>query len=153
MVSRRKVIPVIGIVSILFLAMNLPFFIGNPVLWIQSIFAPMTDPMFPLGVGIVTIVTGELVNIQSSLPFTVIELSALITSVIWYTRNCRRYPNTGPILAILPLFFAWRSLWPYFFYTNIIALAGILANEYGNNKVGPKISRVSHSGNDLIHTE
>jgi hypothetical protein len=30
------------------------------------------------------------------------------------------------ILPILPLFFAWRSLWPYFFYVDIIMLAVVM---------------------------
>jgi len=46
-------------------------------------------------------------------------------------RYCLRYPHTGPLLAVLPLFFAWRSLWPYFFYADVIILAAIIVNEYG----------------------
>jgi hypothetical protein len=30
------------------------------------------------------------------------------------------------------LFFAWRSLWPYFFYFDIIILAAVLTDEYGS---------------------
>jgi len=126
MISRRKVLPVIVITGSIFIAMNFPFFLNDPELWIRSIFAPMTDPMFPVGVGIITVVTGGLLNIQSSLPFTIMELAVMAASIIWYAKNCRRYPNTAPILAVLPLFFAWRSLWPYFYYANIIMLAGVL---------------------------
>ena len=32
-------------------------------------------------------------------------------------------------MAVLPLFFAWRSLWTYFFYIGLIILASILINE------------------------
>jgi hypothetical protein len=54
-----------------------------------------------------------------------------VLAVVWYFRYCRRYPHTGPILATLPLFFAWRSMWPYFYYTGIIVLAAVLIDEYG----------------------
>ncbi len=135
MVSHRKVLPVLTIIAAIFLAMNLPFFVGDPVLWIRSVFAPMTDPMFPIGVGIVTVVTGGLLDIHSSLPFTIIELAVMAASIVWFGKNCRKYPNTAPLLAILPLFFAWRSLWPYFYYANVITLAGILANEYGEKQL------------------
>lgn len=134
MVSRRKVIPVVAIVGAIFVVMNLPFFIGDPELWIRSIFAPMTHPMFPVGVGIITVVTGGIIPVQSSLPFTIIELAVMAGSIIWYAKNCRRFPNTAPILAVLPLFFAWRSLWPYFYYANIIMFAGVLANEFGDDR-------------------
>lgn len=130
--KRWKILPVIGIMIATFLAMNLPFLISDPKFWIRSVLAPMTDPMFPIGVGTITFVTGGLIDIRSSLPFAIIELLVMIGSIVWYFRNCRRYPNTGPILAVLPLFFAWRSLWPYFFYANILVLAGILVNEYGH---------------------
>jgi hypothetical protein len=128
-----KVFTVVGIVAIIFLAMNLPFFAGDPKLMIRSILAPMLDPMFPVGVGVVTIVTGGLADIRSSVPFTILELGVMAAAIVWYFKNCRRYPHTGPILAILPLFFAWRSLWPYFFYADIIVLAGMLANEDTND--------------------
>jgi hypothetical protein len=133
--ERWKIIPVVGIMISIFLALNLPFFVGDPKLWLRSIWAPMIDPMFPIGVGIITVVTGGLMDIQSSLIFTALELSVLIAAIVWYFINCRRYPNTGPILAILPLFFAWRSLWPYFYYANIIVLAGVLVNEYGRDRL------------------
>ena len=126
---RWKAFPVIGIIALIFLGMNLPFFAGDPKLMIRSIFAPMLDPMFPVGVGVVTIVTGGLADIRSSLPFTILELGVMAGAIGWYAKNCRRFPHTGPILAVLPLFFAWRSLWPYFFHADIILLAGILANE------------------------
>ena len=77
-------------------------------------------------------------DIRTSTPFTVAELLVMIGAMVWYFVYCRRYPNTGPILAVLPLFFAWRSLWPYFFYVNIIVLAGVLVHEYPKGAVTPE---------------
>ena len=127
----KKVSAVIAIVSLVFFVTNSPFIIRDPGLWLASLAAPMTDNLFPLGVGVISLVTGGILNIQSPLIFSVLEIIIGIIVVIWYYRNCLKYPHIGPLLAILPLFFAWRSLWPYFFYFDIIILAAILTNEYG----------------------
>ena len=127
-VPFKKLLYVTAIIAAVFLAMNLPFAVRDPRLWFTSLMSPMTDPMFPLGVGVVTLVTGGVLGIRSSLPFTIAELLVFAIVLVWYYRNCRRYPQFGPILAILPLFFAWRSLWNYFFYSAIMALAGMLAS-------------------------
>ena len=89
----------------------------------------MVEPMFPLGVGVISLVTSGYVNIQTSLPFTISEVIVLIGGMLWYLRYCKQYPDFGPILAILPLFFAWRSIWTYFYYIAIIVLARMLIQE------------------------
>jgi hypothetical protein len=59
-------------------------------------------------------------------------ITALIIALVWYWRNCRHYPHTGIILAVIPLFFAWRSSWWYFFYFDLILLAIVLVQDYAN---------------------
>ncbi len=122
---------VAAIIAGVFLVTNAPFMAMDAELWLTSVMAPATDNLFPLGVGIVSLVSGGFWDIQSPLVFTIIEVCLFALAVIWYFFNCRRYPYTGPVLAVLPLFFAWRSLWTYFFYVDIIVLAAILINEYG----------------------
>lgn len=129
--SIKRMLSVLAIVAAVFLAFNLPFIISDPGLWLTSIMAPVTDNLFPLGVGIISLVSGGVLDIQSPLIFSILELLAGGLVVVWYFRNCRHYPHSGPLLAMLPLFFAWRSLWPYFFYADIIILAAILIDEYG----------------------
>ena len=91
----------------------------------------MSEDFFPLGAGVITLVTSGLIQIQSSAVFTLMEGAVLGVGLAWYYVNCRRFPHTGPILAFLPLFFAWRSLWSYFFYIDVIVLAAIVIDEYG----------------------
>jgi hypothetical protein len=114
------------IIGGVFIATNAYFFAQDPGLWFQSILSPMTDPMFPLGVGLISFVRSGMVNIQISLPFTIIEAIVFFAVLFWYARNCSRYPYAGPLISLLPLFFAWRSLWSYFFYVPIITLAWML---------------------------
>jgi len=130
-IGLRQMAVSLFIIIGIFLATNLAFIILDPNLWFNSVVAPVTDNMFPLGVGIISIIAGGAVDIQSPLPFAIIELVIAALAVIWYFFKCNRYPQTGLILAVLPLFFAWRSLWGYFFYIDIIVLAAIMLNEYG----------------------
>src|SRR5258707_3899668 len=37
------------------LAINLPFLLWNPAAWLAGVLAPMTDPMFPMGVGLINL--------------------------------------------------------------------------------------------------
>jgi len=132
MMGKRKMLSVMAIVTAIFFIANSPFIIADPGLWLTSMMSPMTDNLFPLGVGIVTFVTGGVLDIQSALIFGAMEAIIGIVAIIWYFRNCLRYPHAGPLLAVLPLFFAWRSLWPYFFYFDIVILAAVLIDEYGS---------------------
>ncbi|MCX7911608.1 MAG: hypothetical protein N2506_01395 [Dehalococcoidales bacterium] len=127
----RRLLLAAGTIGGIFVAANIWFFARDPVLWLNSIFAPVLGRLFPLGVGIITIVTGGLVDIRSPLVFSILEYVIFAGGIVWYWFSCRRYPNSALVLGILPLFFAWRSLWSYFFYVDIIMLAGVLVNEYG----------------------
>jgi uncharacterized membrane protein len=129
---------VTGIMAAIFGASNLPFIIRDPILWINSMGAPMSEDFFPLGVGLVTLITSGLINIQSTAVFTLMEGAVLGMGLTWYFINCRKYPHTGPVLAFFPLFFAWRSLWSYFFYIDIIVLAAIIIDEYGQISIARK---------------
>jgi uncharacterized membrane protein len=120
----------LSIVAGVFVVTNLAFAINDPKIWIISLMSPMTDKMFPLGSGLITLVTSGLINIQSQLPFTILEGIAFVVAVIWYFKYCRSYPQMGIVLAIIPLFFAWRSLFSYFFYVDLIALAYIMVNDH-----------------------
>jgi uncharacterized membrane protein len=122
-----------GLVAVVFAAFNLPFVIAGPALWLDSVLSMMKDPLFPSGWGIITLVLQGWVNIDSSLPFTLVEAAVFVASIVWYWLNARKYPCMGVVLPILALFFAWRSLWPYFFYVDIILLAMVM-QEYAGKK-------------------
>ena len=117
-----------SIIAGIFLLINAYFIIIGPQLWLSSVLAPMTSPMFPNGVGIVSLVVSGFINIRSSIPFAVLEAIVFIGGALWYARNAKRYSFAGPILAVLPLFFAWRSLLNYFFYIQIIVIACMLTD-------------------------
>jgi hypothetical protein len=126
----RKLLGVSAIIAGGFVAANVWFIARDPYLWITSIWAPVIDRMFPLGVGLISFITRGVLDIRSPVLFTTLEFGIFALSIVWYWFNCRRYPNTALVLSILPLFFAWRSLWTYFFYIDIVLLASVLINEY-----------------------
>ena len=124
--TLKRTISATVITTVIFLAANLPFMIADTELWFRSVFTPMNGQMFPLGIGLVTLVTGGILDIRSPLVFDILEFAVLVIGTLWYFRNYNKYYQLGPVLAIFPLFFAWRSLWPYFFYTGIIVLVMLL---------------------------
>ncbi len=44
-----------------------------------------------------------------------LEAIAMLGSLVWYWRICRKHPEAVMLLAVIPLFFAWRSLPSYFY--------------------------------------
>ncbi len=111
----------------LFAAINAPFVINNPRAWLAGVLAPQLDPMFPLGNGLIRLSLSGVAPLAPAAVYTALELLALIGALLWYWRNCLRAPALGYVLAMAPLFFAWRSLTTYFYFTALPALALWLA--------------------------
>jgi len=105
----------LAIVGSIGLAINLPFILWNPQAWLAGILAPVADPMFPMGVGIVNLSVTHLIPFLHKGVYTVLEGIAMLTSLVWYWRICKRIPEAAMLLAVMPLFFAWRSLASYFY--------------------------------------
>ncbi|HEY3991770.1 MAG TPA: glycosyltransferase 87 family protein [Ktedonobacteraceae bacterium] len=96
------------------LAINLPFILWNPTAWLSGILAPMADPMFPLGVGFINLSSYHLLPYLPSWCYLLLEASAMVGMLAYYWRICRTCPEAAMLLAVLPLFLAWRSLSSYF---------------------------------------
>jgi uncharacterized membrane protein len=98
----------------IFLLFNLPFIVWNPPAWLAGVFAPMIDPMFPLGVGLIALSNAHVLPYLPDWCYGLLEGTAMLGALAWYRRECLRYPEAAMALAVLPLFFAWRSLPSYF---------------------------------------
>jgi hypothetical protein len=57
--------------------------------------------------------------------YTAAEAMAGIICLVVAWRSRRTSPELGAVLAIVPLFFAWRSLFSYFFLLPLFALAAL----------------------------
>lgn len=114
-----------------FAALNAPFFLNNPRAWLSGVLAPQLDPMFPLGNGLIRLSLSGLLPLAPALVYTTLEALALVGALVWYWRHCLRAPALGYALAMAPLFFAWRSLTTYFYFTALPAFALWLATWRG----------------------
>lgn len=110
-VESVRRLTIAGIVALL---INLPFILWNFHAWIAGVMAPMADPMFPDGVGIIGLST-SLLPFFPQIVYNILELIAMLVVLLWYWRICKEHPEAAMVLAIIPLFFAWRSLSSYFY--------------------------------------
>ncbi len=97
------------------LAINLPFIAWNGHAWVAGVLAPMADPMFPLGVGIINLSITHLLPFFPSWVYTALEGGAMVVSLVCYWRVSRERPEAAMLFAVVPLLFAWRSLPSYFY--------------------------------------
>jgi hypothetical protein len=103
------------IAGILGLIINLPFIMWNPQAWLAGVLAPVVDPMFPMGVGIINLSVTHLIPYLPERIYTVLQILAFIVSIACYWRMSRSRPESAIFFAVLPLFFNWRSLSSYFY--------------------------------------
>lgn len=97
------------------LAINLPFLIWNAHAWLAGVLAPVADPMYPSGVGVVALSLTPLFPVLPGIIYTALEALVMLFCIAWYWRICKSRPEAAMLLAMLPLFFAWRSLPSYFY--------------------------------------
>jgi len=128
-VGWKRAMQSLGVIAFAFIVTNLPFIFSAPQAWMQGVLAPVLDPMFPKGAGLVAFSIAGILP-PNSLLFTLIEVAALILSLVWYYFNCRKYPQAGLLLAVLPLFFAWRSFSAYFYFASLLVFGAVIIEEY-----------------------
>ena len=108
------------------LAINLPFILWNPHAWLAGILAPVVDPMFPLGIGFIELSINHLLPFFPTWVYAVLEVIAWFASLAWYWRLSKEHPESAMLLAVVPFFFAWRSL-PSYFYCAAYSLFILMA--------------------------
>ncbi len=105
-----------------FLAPNLPFIIASPAAWWQSMWLPLSVAVFPQGMGLVTLALGRFLPALPKVAFTVLELAAIGATLWLYARYRERLREAALLLALVPLFFAFRSPPNYFAVAPWLAL-------------------------------
>jgi len=127
-IGLKRCVQATAVVAGFFLVVNAAFIADDPSNWFKSVFAPLIDPMFPGGVGLVNLSLAGLVPASDQLVYAVAEVLVLGLGMVWYYFNCRRYPHAGLVLAVLPCFFAWRSCSRYIHPAAILAFAAVMAD-------------------------
>lgn len=123
-----------------FLLPNLPYLLASPAQWWRSLWLPVTEPLFPLGVGLVALARGHLAPFAPPVVYTALEVGALVVC-LWAMWRWRAHLREAvPILALLPLFFAWRSLPNYFVLAPLFALFAVGALSRDQSSVANTVS-------------
>ena len=115
-----------GIVVAAFLAPNLPFILLNPRAWLTSVLLPVSAPLFPQGMGIVTLSLGRLAPGWPPLFYLVAEALAFVAALWLYARFRAILGEAALLLALTPLIFAFRSPANYFAILPWLALYAML---------------------------
>nr|BBH88807.1 hypothetical protein KTC_35580 [Thermosporothrix sp. COM3] len=97
------------------LVFNLPFFLWDPQAFVAGVLAPIADPMFPMGIGIINLSVTKLIPFLPEKVYTVVEGLTMLGTLALYWRISRKAPEAALLLAFVPLIFAWRSLPSYFY--------------------------------------
>lgn len=117
----KDIVSRLSIAGVIALAFNLPFILWSPQAWLAGVLAPVSDPMFPMGVGLISLSSTPLMPFLPSSVYTILEGIAMLGCLVWYWHICKRHPEAAMLLAVLPLFLAWRSL-PSYFYSAALPL-------------------------------
>ena len=141
-VGWKRTMQSLGVIAFTFIITNLPFIFSAPQAWMQGVLAPILDPMFPKGAGLVAFSIAGILPPNSWI-FTFIEVAVLILALVWYYFNCRKYPQAGLLLAVLPLFFAWRSFSAYFYFASLLVFGAVIIEEYRRSAAGKQPQLVS----------
>jgi hypothetical protein len=118
--------------GLIFAAINAPFVLNDARAWAAGILAPEVDPMFPLGSGMIRLPLAGILPLWPSGVYGLLELLVLVACIVWYWRAGREMPEAGLVLAIVPLFFAWRSLTTYFYFAALPAVTLLFARQLGS---------------------
>jgi hypothetical protein len=103
-----------------FVVLNLPFIALSPGAWLRGLLVPQTDPLFPIGYGAMALGLAGALPLHPLL-WTALEATALAGALVWHWR--RPIPGNGLLLALVPLWFAWRSPMNYFALLPALAVA------------------------------
>ncbi|HEV8230447.1 MAG TPA: glycosyltransferase 87 family protein [Candidatus Limnocylindria bacterium] len=111
---------------------NLPFIVRHPADWTAGVLTPLVEPMFPRGAGIVFLGTNGGLPLLPASAYLALEVACALACVVLAWRSRHSSPELGVVLALVPLFFAWRSLFSYFFLLPLFASAAVARMPLGD---------------------
>ncbi len=110
----REALRRVVIAALAFLLPNLPYLLASPRAWWTSLFLPMSEPLFPMGIGIVAPAIGGLLPFAAPVVYTGLEALALAGCLWAFARWHSVLGEAALLLALIPFFFAFRSPANYF---------------------------------------
>jgi hypothetical protein len=108
-----------------FAAINLPFIIAGPSAWIAGVFAPQTQPEFPLGFG--PGATGQAGSVVVT-AFAILMIAAVVAGIAICALAPRRWAPAGVIVSSLGLWIGPRSLGTYVALLGAVAVCTVIGS-------------------------
>ena len=121
-----------ALAAAVFAATNLPFILWHPVDWLEGVTTPLSEPMFPRGAGIIFLGTNGGLPLLPATAYLALEGLCMLVCLVVAWRSRRTSPELGVVLALVPLFFAWRSLFSYFFLVPLFAAVAVARMPLGD---------------------
>ena len=125
----RRSLQSAAVIGGVFVAANIAFIVDDPQAWFAAVFAPILDPLFPQGAGIVSFAALS-TSPSSPLLYSLLMGAVLTGALAWYYLRCRQAPQTALLLAMVPVFFSWRSLASYFSLLPLLVFGAVIILEY-----------------------
>jgi len=116
-----------GVAGLVFGAINAPFVVLSPAAWLHSLLAPMVDPLFPSGDGLVAPLTNHGFTPGSMLVLSLALGAATLVAALLALRRGRSAAGVAAITGGLALWFGDRSLPQYFIGIGLLAVALIVS--------------------------
>ncbi len=129
-----------------FLMPNIPYVVENPSAWLHSIFLPVTLPLFPQGIGIMALSLGHILPYGPPLLYTALEVAAFVAMLLIQLRFHRQLGDAVLLLAVVPLFFAFRSPPNYFAFLPWLAVYAASGLYVSRDRHATSAKTVMHSG-------
>jgi uncharacterized membrane protein len=126
--DRRGAVRAAAVAGVTFLAVNSPYAAADPALWLRSVLAPMSGLLPVMGFG-PSQLGALLLGPDVSLLFTVLEVIAGVCCLGAYWRWGRQYPELALVLPIVPLWFAWRSIFSYYYLIPVLLAVALMLRE------------------------
>lgn len=124
----REAMRRLALAGVAFLIPNAPFLFASPGAWARSMFLPVTLPIFPSGIGLVSLARAGVLPLFPSIVYGVFELVALGGLLMWFARaKPVIQPELALILGLLPYLVAWHSATTYFAVIPTLAVYAIVA--------------------------
>ncbi|MGO8947485.1 MAG: glycosyltransferase 87 family protein [Ktedonobacterales bacterium] len=133
-----------------FLLPNLPFLLASPEAWLVSLGIPMTDPFFASGMGLVQLSTSHVLPYVPPVSYALLEVAAMSTGLWIFARSRKEVGANVLVLALLPLFFAFRCTPNYFAFAPWLALYAV--NVRCRVGMNPRSSPVVQAAARALHT-
>lgn len=127
-----------------FLLPNGPFLVASPLAWFTSLWLPISEPLFPQGMGVIALSLGHLLPFGPPALYALLEVAALGVTLVIAIRFRRQLGAGVLVLALIPLFFAFRSIPSYFAFAPWLALYAVQCRAEWNGRAKTGACRLTN---------